>query len=176
MKRMRQMTALAICLAGAATSTSAAAGGFKVLYSFQNIPDGNNPAAAMIDVGGTFTKAVLVDDDSHEIVGRYSTLTTHADPRGVAAGVVREGAPLAGALASKKRFPGLISMFARLGEQTGQLPAMLERISRGLIEDPEALRPGLPDTFLATLRKGRYEKGIGEDDVRAAEAALSAAL
>ena len=41
-----------------------------------------------IDVGGTFTKAVLVDDDSHEIVGRYSTLTTHADPRGVAAGVV----------------------------------------------------------------------------------------
>ena len=41
-----------------------------------------------IDVGGTFTKAVLVDDDSHAIVGRYSTLTTHADPRGVAAGVV----------------------------------------------------------------------------------------
>ena len=41
--------------------------------------------------------------------------------------LVREGAPLAGALASKKRFPGLISMFARLGEQTGQLPAMLER-------------------------------------------------
>ena len=41
-----------------------------------------------IDVGGTFTKAVLIDDDTHEIVGRYSTLTTHADPRGVAAGVV----------------------------------------------------------------------------------------
>ena len=41
-----------------------------------------------IDVGGTFTKAVLVDDDTHEIVGRYSTLTTHADPRGVASGVV----------------------------------------------------------------------------------------
>jgi general secretion pathway protein F len=41
--------------------------------------------------------------------------------------LVREGAPLAGALASKKRFPGLIAMFARLGEQTGQLPAMLER-------------------------------------------------
>jgi N-methylhydantoinase A/oxoprolinase/acetone carboxylase beta subunit len=41
-----------------------------------------------IDVGGTFTKAVLVDDDSHEIVGRFSTMTTHADPRGVASGVV----------------------------------------------------------------------------------------
>ncbi|MEY5100698.1 MAG: Type secretion system protein [Pseudomonadota bacterium] len=41
--------------------------------------------------------------------------------------LVREGAPLAGALGSKKRFPGLIAMFARLGEQTGQLPAMLQR-------------------------------------------------
>ena len=36
---------------------------------------------------------------------------------------VREGAPLASALAGKKRFPGLLAMFARLGEQTGQLPA-----------------------------------------------------
>ena len=43
------------------------------------------------------------------------------------AAVVREGAPLASALAQKKRFPGLVSMFARLGEQTGQLPLMLQR-------------------------------------------------
>ncbi|MGC4394823.1 type II secretion system inner membrane protein GspF [Hydrogenophaga crocea] len=40
---------------------------------------------------------------------------------------VREGAPLASALAAKKRFPPLLSMFARLGEQTGQLPPMLQR-------------------------------------------------
>ena len=40
---------------------------------------------------------------------------------------VREGAPLASALAQKKRFPGLLPMFARLGEQTGQLPLMLQR-------------------------------------------------
>jgi len=40
---------------------------------------------------------------------------------------VREGAPLASALAAKKRFPPLLSMFARLGEQTGQLPQMLQR-------------------------------------------------
>jgi len=40
---------------------------------------------------------------------------------------VREGAPLASALAAKKRFPGLLAMFARLGEQTGQLPLMLQR-------------------------------------------------
>jgi general secretion pathway protein F len=40
---------------------------------------------------------------------------------------VREGAPLANALAAKKRFPGLLAMFARLGEQTGTLPQMLQR-------------------------------------------------
>jgi general secretion pathway protein F len=45
---------------------------------------------------------------------------------------VREGAPLASAIASKKRFPGLLSMFARLGEQTGQLPQMLERAAKQL--------------------------------------------
>lgn len=41
--------------------------------------------------------------------------------------LVREGAPLGSALAQKKRFPGLVAMFARLGEQTGQLPVMLQR-------------------------------------------------
>ena len=46
--------------------------------------------------------------------------------------LVREGAPLAAALAQKKRFPGLLSMFARLGEQTGQLPPMLDRAARQL--------------------------------------------
>jgi general secretion pathway protein F len=45
---------------------------------------------------------------------------------------VREGAPLASALAQKKRFPGLLSMFARLGEQTGQLPTMLQRAAQQL--------------------------------------------
>jgi general secretion pathway protein F len=40
---------------------------------------------------------------------------------------VREGAPLANAMSSKKRFPGLLAMFARLGEQTGTLPKMLQR-------------------------------------------------
>ncbi len=45
---------------------------------------------------------------------------------------VREGAPLASALAGKKRFPGLLAMFCRLGEQTGQLPRMLDRAARQL--------------------------------------------
>ena len=45
---------------------------------------------------------------------------------------VREGAPLASALAGKKRFPGLLAMFSRLGEQTGRLPLMLERAAKQL--------------------------------------------
>jgi general secretion pathway protein F len=46
--------------------------------------------------------------------------------------LVREGAPLASALAQKKRFPGIVSMFARLGEQTGTLPLMLQRAANQL--------------------------------------------
>lgn len=45
---------------------------------------------------------------------------------------VREGAPLGSALAQNARFPGLLSMFARLGEQTGQLPVMLQRAAQQL--------------------------------------------
>src|SRR6267142_551685 len=41
-----------------------------------------------IDVGGTFTKAVLIDNASHDVVGRFSVLTTHSDSGGVAKGVV----------------------------------------------------------------------------------------
>ena len=41
-----------------------------------------------IDVGGTFTKAVLVEAVTREVVGRYSVMTTHDHARGVAAGVV----------------------------------------------------------------------------------------
>ena len=41
-----------------------------------------------IDVGGTFTKAVLIDNAGLEVVGRFSVMTTHSDARGVAAGVV----------------------------------------------------------------------------------------
>ncbi|MFP5324083.1 MAG: type II secretion system inner membrane protein GspF [Gammaproteobacteria bacterium] len=46
--------------------------------------------------------------------------------------LVREGAPLASAFGSKKRFPPLVAMFARLGEQTGQLPTMLQRAAEQL--------------------------------------------
>lgn len=43
---------------------------------------------------------------------------------------VREGAPLGVALAQNNRFPSLLAMFARLGEQTGQLPTMLQRAAQ----------------------------------------------
>ena len=48
---------------------------------------------------------------------------------------VREGAPLALALSRRERFPGLLAMFARLGEQTGQLPLMLQRAAQQLAND-----------------------------------------
>ena len=49
--------------------------------------------------------------------------------------MVREGAPLASALAQHARFPRLLVMFARLGEQTGTLPIMLKRTAQQLGEE-----------------------------------------
>lgn len=49
--------------------------------------------------------------------------------------MVREGAPLASALAQHERFPRLLVMFARLGEQTGTLPTMLLRTAQQLGEE-----------------------------------------
>ena len=42
-----------------------------------------------IDVGGTYTKCVAMDNLTHEIVGKNEVKTTHDDERGVAAGVVQ---------------------------------------------------------------------------------------
>ncbi len=60
-----------------------------------------------------------------------SNRAMHADALQILV-LVREGAPLASALAQKKRFPGLLGMFVRLGEQTGQLPVMLGRGAKQL--------------------------------------------
>ncbi|MGB6101915.1 MAG: type II secretion system F family protein, partial [Comamonas sp.] len=70
--------------------------------------------------------------------------------------LVREGAPLASALARSKRFPSLLAMFARLGEQTGQLPTMLERAARQM--GNEVQRRALQ---LATLLEPLLIVGMG---------------
>jgi general secretion pathway protein F len=70
--------------------------------------------------------------------------------------LVREGAPLASALGQKKRFPGLLGMFARLGEQTGQLPVMLQRAANQL--SAEVQRRALQ---LATLLEPLLIVGMG---------------
>ena len=43
----------------------------------------------------------------------------------------------------KKRFPPLLSMFARLGEQTGQLPLMLQRAATQLSTEVQRRAMGL---------------------------------
>ncbi len=42
-----------------------------------------------IDVGGTYTKCVAMDNETHEIIGKNQVKTTHDDKDGVAAGVVK---------------------------------------------------------------------------------------
>lgn len=41
-----------------------------------------------IDVGGTHTKAVAIDNETNQIIGKGSVKTTHHHPRGVAQGVI----------------------------------------------------------------------------------------
>ena len=50
---------------------------------------GNRLVRMGIDVGGTHTKAVAIDNATHEIIGKSSVKTTHDDRYGVATGVVK---------------------------------------------------------------------------------------
>lgn len=62
-----------------------------MVYDMMKSPskvDGNTAYRIGIDVGGTFTKAVMVDAATRQIVGRASVHTTHSHERGVAAGVI----------------------------------------------------------------------------------------
>ena len=55
----------------------------------------------------------------------------------VAQDMVREGASLGLALGQGKKLPGLLPMFARLGEQTGRLGPMLEKAAEQLSSEVE---------------------------------------
>ncbi len=53
------------------------------------MPEGKHRAVRMgIDVGGTYTKCVAMDNETHEIIGKNQVKTTHDHKDGVAAGVV----------------------------------------------------------------------------------------
>ncbi len=72
---------------------------------------------------------------------------------------VREGAPLASALAGRKRFPGLLAMFARLGEQTGELPVMLARARQAVERRGAAPRDGAGHHPRAAADRGHGRRG-----------------
>ena len=42
-----------------------------------------------IDVGGTFTDAVVINDDTFELIGSAKIPTTHEASNGVAAGIIQ---------------------------------------------------------------------------------------
>ena len=42
-----------------------------------------------IDVGGTFTDAVAIDDSTYEVIAQEKQFTTHAETGGVAVGVIK---------------------------------------------------------------------------------------
>jgi N-methylhydantoinase A len=132
-----------------------------------------------IDVGGTFTKAVVLDDTTHEIRGKAAVLTTHDAPEGVARGVVEV---LRRSLAGFGVDPGAVAFLAHsttqatnallegdvapvgiLGMGTGALEGFLAR--RGTAVGALELGPGRRlQTFHAFLDR----RSASADRVRAA--------
>lgn len=149
--------------------------------------DGNDAGRTYrigIDVGGTFTKAVLIDALSREVVGRSSVLTTHDHARGVAAGVV---AVFRSVLEASGTSPRQIVFLAHSTTQATN--ALLEgdvapvgvigmagRAAAALAE-PQSAIPSIelaPGRWLATANRFLISDDLDEAAVRAAVAALQA--
>jgi len=84
-----------------------------------------NTLATLVGAGVPMLKALQTAADT------LSNQALRADTLQALA-LVREGAPLGLALSEKGRMPALLPMFARLGEQTGQLPKMLAHAAEQL--------------------------------------------
>jgi N-methylhydantoinase A/oxoprolinase/acetone carboxylase beta subunit len=137
-----------------------------------------------IDVGGTFTKAVLIDNATREVFGRHSVLTTHAHASGVASGVVevfRKVLANSGVApenvvflahsttqATNALLEGDVAPVGVLGMAGASAAALAEKQARVA---PIELAPG---RLLATANRFLVTDAMGEADVRQAIAGLVA--
>ncbi|MDX2156368.1 MAG: hydantoinase/oxoprolinase family protein [Hyphomicrobiaceae bacterium] len=136
-----------------------------------------------IDVGGTFTKAVLIDTATREVVGRCSVHTTHDHPRGVAAGVVEVFRTV---LSTTGTRPDQVVFLAHSTTQATN--ALLEgdvapvgvlamaSASAARLAEPQARIAPIelaPGRWLATANRFLVSEGLGEPAVRDAIAALA---
>ncbi|HJU32891.1 MAG TPA: hydantoinase/oxoprolinase family protein [Hyphomicrobiaceae bacterium] len=137
-----------------------------------------------IDVGGTFTKAVVIDNATREVVGRHAVLTTHDHASGVAAGVVEVFRRV---LDESRIAPGEVVFLAHSTTQAtnallegdvaavgvvGLAGSAAAHLARGQAHVPSIeLGPG---RSLATHNRFLVTDGIGEARVREAIAGLVA--
>src|SRR3984893_7108266 len=138
-----------------------------------------------IDVGGTFTKAVLLDNDSHEIIGQVVVPTTHGAEAGVAEGGIdafRRALGAAGITAADVVFiahsttqatnallEGDVARVGVIGMGRGAVESRLAR-SQTVIGDIELAAGRVISSTHTFLRSDE----AGADAVRAAVAAVRA--
>ena len=137
-----------------------------------------------IDVGGTFTKAVLIDNATRAVVGRFSVPTTHRHARGVASGVVEVFRTV---LAQSGVAPEEVVFIAHSTTQAtnalleGDVAAvgilgMSGQNAAALAEPQVCIAPIelAPGRMLPTANRFLVAETMSEADVRAAITALSA--
>jgi N-methylhydantoinase A/oxoprolinase/acetone carboxylase beta subunit len=137
-----------------------------------------------IDVGGTFTKAVLIDNATRAVVGRSSVLTTHDHENGVARGVVevfRKVLESSGVApgevvflahsttqATNALLEGDVAAVGVLGMASGKAASLAETQARIA---PITLAQG---RMIATANRFLVADGMGESEVREVIAELVA--